>query len=888
MSGFPERDGAPRPGEASGADVSEELNRPGHSSAAPLARLESALALASRGWPILPLHSPTSGQRARCSCGDSACDSIGKHPRTAHGLKDATTDAATIRAWWALWPAANIGVRTGAESGIFAIDIDPRHDGDTSLTALEAKHAPLPDTAETVTGGGGRHLFFRHPGGPIKSRNGAIPDSPGIDCKSDGGYVVAPGSAHASGRVYAWREGRGPAQIPLADAPGWLVALLTAEPPSKQRMSGVETRVSGPIAEGRRNEELTSTAGYLRRRGMSREVIETALLAENAARCAPPLPDEEVRGIAASVAKYPPGDADEASERGPRQADILVALAEGRYRFAQSTEGEPFAALKGGQNIARMLRGSRDSLRGELAREFFKQTGKAASAGALADAMLVVEGLAGEADREPVHLRVAPMSSGIVLDLGDQTGRAVVVEPRGWRVVERSPVLFRRTELTGALPTPLAGGSLSGVRELLNMSDDCWPLALGWLVAGLIPDVATPIGLLSGDQGSGKSCAASMLSKLVDPSPAPLRTPPRDVEGWVIAASGSRIVPIDNVSAISEWWSDALCRAVTGDGLLRRRLYSDSSLSVVVVKRPVLLTSIDAGAIRGDLGDRLLLLDCLPIPDEARREEREIWAQFDAAHPSALGALLDLLSGVLRERSRVRLTGRPRMADFATVLAAMDAVTGSASLDTYMEQRARIAGEVVAGDAVAEAIVRLLGPRAEWAGTSGELLVALTDGERTPHGWPRSARALSGRVRRAKAPLAHLGIQTAETRSPDKERRRLWHLYRTVSGPTVRTVRSVRGEATVGATDCAARPLGISANDTNGAYGRGGAERSTAPDSSDTSDDQSPPPSVSELDEAIARRRAAGIPDDAPPGLIDDALWVFDRRRLRVRAPAEK
>src|SRR5258708_22718394 len=104
------------------------------------------------------------------------------------------------------------------------------------------------------------------------------------------------------------------------------------------------------------------------------------------------------------------------------------------------------------------------------------------------------------------------------------------------------------------------------------------------------------------------------------------------------------MIEIDNITTISGWWSDALCRAVTGDGWMRRKVYTDSELAVLSFRRVVLLTSIDAGALRGDLGDRLLLADLEPIPASGRRSEVELDHAIEASRARILGALFTELS----------------------------------------------------------------------------------------------------------------------------------------------------------------------------------------------------------------------------------------------------
>ncbi|MCH7480859.1 MAG: bifunctional DNA primase/polymerase, partial [Chloroflexi bacterium] len=103
--------------------------------------VSAALMYASElGWAVFPVHSFADGC---CTCGKSACASAGKHPRTRNGFKDAT-DPQTIEAWWSKWPHANIGIRTGAESGLVVIDLDPRHGSVESVKALEKANAEFP------------------------------------------------------------------------------------------------------------------------------------------------------------------------------------------------------------------------------------------------------------------------------------------------------------------------------------------------------------------------------------------------------------------------------------------------------------------------------------------------------------------------------------------------------------------------------------------------------------------------------------------------------------------------------------------------------------------------------------------------------------------------
>jgi hypothetical protein len=204
-------------------------------------RLDAALAYAAIGWRVIPLHYPiiTANQLPQCSCRSGECSSIGKHPLTVNGLKDASTDEAVIREWWVQWPSANIGIATGADSGIIVLDVDPRDGGIESLAALMDEIGHLPESVESQTGSGGMHVVFAHPGVTVRNSAGKL--GAGLDIRGDGGYIVAPPSLHASGQRYLWKPMADPTECQLASMPDALLARLRpapVQPPSEIRSRG--------------------------------------------------------------------------------------------------------------------------------------------------------------------------------------------------------------------------------------------------------------------------------------------------------------------------------------------------------------------------------------------------------------------------------------------------------------------------------------------------------------------------------------------------------------------------------------------------------------------------------------------------------------------------
>ena len=253
-------------------------------------RLTAALDYAKRGWHVLPVQ-------AR-----------GKVPLTARGVKDATTREDTILEWWKRWPSANVGIATGEVSGLVVIDIDGT-DGEKALAEFGNPPSPCVLTSK------GRHIYFQHPGQTVRN---AVAVRPSMDVRGDGGYVVAPPSTHESGAVYRWDTDNGlDDALTLAPLPLKLSKLVTGKngrgPTLQQRTHGAE--LPAAVEQGTRNDMLFRFGCRLREHAFSADEIEAALAAQNAARCKPPLPEDELVAIAASCATYEPGKQDKKVER---------------------------------------------------------------------------------------------------------------------------------------------------------------------------------------------------------------------------------------------------------------------------------------------------------------------------------------------------------------------------------------------------------------------------------------------------------------------------------------------------------------------------------------------------------------------------------------------
>lgn len=287
--------------------------------------LQAALRYAQAGFSVFPLHNPIfadgSVGSVKCSCREGrTCEKIGKHPRTWHGLKDATMDVETIKSWWQKSPNANIGLLTGKQAGVFVLDVDVKSGGFYSLEELQDSYGELPATLTAITGSNGKHLIFNYP--DVRLSNSTSLIASGLDIKSDNGYVVAAPSVHQSGGRYQWHG----VNTEIADAPAWLIAvILLAEEDAKQNKQvksvnisdhvstltttekiseGQEFNTGGSKSRGRHDYLFRYAAGLVM--SHSHEQVLARVQAKNLAVCVPPLTNADMVKAVASAERYRP------------------------------------------------------------------------------------------------------------------------------------------------------------------------------------------------------------------------------------------------------------------------------------------------------------------------------------------------------------------------------------------------------------------------------------------------------------------------------------------------------------------------------------------------------------------------------------------------------
>jgi hypothetical protein len=457
---------------------------------------------------------------------------------------------------------------------------------------------------------------------------------------------------------------------------------------------------------------------------------------------------------------------------------LLVEMACEDYTLGVTDAAEPYGIHRDTPHVAMLLRGGRTGLRAELAQRFWDTHQMPAPQQALAEACLVLEGMAAKQDPRRVHLRIAEHDNQVHIDMGDLEGHVITICGGAWEIDTAAPVLFRRTRLTGEMPKPYDGGDYSKLWKFVPVPADDRPLVLAWLVQSLIQaDVPHPVLALLAEHGAVKSTSARCLAQLVDPSPAPLRKAPRDADGWVTAANASWVVALDNISGeVPQWLSDCLCRAVTGDGDVRRALYTDSDVSVVAFRRAVIINGIDIQVTQGDLADRLLRVALPRINNGGRRAETAIAQEWKLQWPDILGGLLTLAAKVHQLLPSITVTDLPRMADYANVLAAVDQICGTEGLARYREQAKRVTADTLDHPFINALIDANYSCELR---TASMILADFTTDDknwRPPKGWPASARAVTSQLTRHAPALRAEGWEIRNDDGRNESKKVRWTL----------------------------------------------------------------------------------------------------------------
>lgn len=710
--------------------------------------LESALLYASLGWHVFPLHNPE--HDGSCSCGDSDCNRVGKHPRIKEWQNRATTDEDIIRKWWEAYPNANIGILTGEKSGVLVLDIDSATGGRSFQFLMRL----CPDIEISIAAktGKGFHLYFAYAEEEMKNKQGILPN---IDIRGDGGYVVAPPSLHHSGKKYRWEDNRHPKDQELKSMPECLVDFIKM--PLKRKSK---------INEGSRNAHLFRIGAALRGKGKEHNEILEGLLKTNAMLCDPPLSDAEVKKIARSASQYDPNDEPGESRETSIKAEDIIALATEEFELFHSPDkvGYAVVSIDGCREVMPVKSEGFKELLTKLCYDKFKRPAKAQP---LQETINILNAQARyDFDEKKVHSRIAMEGDTIYIDLCNEEREVVQITPAGWDIIANSPVHFLSPASAKQIPRPQRGGSITDLRKFINVRDnDQWILLVAWLLKTFIPRDECPILTIQGEQGSAKSTTAEIMKNMIDPTKAPLRSLPPNKQDLYVSAVHSWVLGYDNLSNVPTWASDILCCLSTGSGgFAIRVIYTVSEEAIFEAQRPIIINGIEDLATRNDLANRTILVYLPSIPKEKRRGKSVILAELEEAKPLILGALLDAVSVALKNFPKVEPSTLPRMADFTRwIVAAEPALPWEPGefMKAYERNEKEALDVCFEVDTLASIICEFAKAKKSWDGNATELLKELREfapEETNDRSFPKAPNRLSGRLRRIAPSLRAAGV----------------------------------------------------------------------------------------------------------------------------------
>ena len=460
------------------------------------------------------------------------------------------------------------------------------------------------------------------------------------------------------------------------------------------------------------------------------------------------------------------------------QTGLLLQLLEslekeGHIQYFHNEKQEPFVKALINNNYL-ILQCKSKRLIMHLSKLFWDKFKKPINQEGLSSVIRIIEAKACFGDSQhKLFNRIARHQGAILYDLSDEKNRAVKITSEGWEIIDNPPILFKRHSHQQPQSEPSLNGDVRNFLKFVNIKDENHEiLLLVWLISCFIPDFPHPVLNIYGPQGSAKSSLLKLLKRLIDPSCIELTSLKGDHAELTQLLYHHWFIPFDNVSALKVNCSDILCRAVTGDGFSKRELYSDDEDVIYNIKRCIGINGINLATTKPDLLERSILLELARITPTDRKEEQEILEEFEKERPGILGNIFTIVSKAMKIKPLVKLSSRPRMADFASWGAAISEALGygtSEFLNAYGVNIKEQNQEVLNESVVAQVLITFMEKRLGWIGTTSELLDSLRVQaislkiDTAQRGWPKSEAALGKVLNSLKANLEEEGIVFSKT-----------------------------------------------------------------------------------------------------------------------------
>lgn len=438
---------------------------------------------------------------------------------------------------------------------------------------------------------------------------------------------------------------------------------------------------------------------------------------------------------------------------------IAQSAHEANVRFFQDQHGNVFAWVPvhaGGEEHFECLGIKSRTFLARLLELIKGRTALMPQLSTLKQAIEILQLEAYRAPKEKLDNRRSAVDDDVFIDLGDENWSMIHVNRDGWQVTRQDEPRFFRPQHMKSLPEPQPDGNLDDLFTYVPTENDGDKLLLiAWLLEGMYARIPDPILLIVGQQGSAKTTRSLRLRSLLDPSSTPVLGD-LEMSNMFLTFQHHAVPCFENVSHFNRREADMFCRAVTGNGVERRKLYTDGDQVLYSFRRPIIINGIDTPSTRHDFLDRCVIYNCKRMDEFIPLEELD--RQFEAARPRLFGAMLDLLVKTLKVLNTTPPATKFRMADFARFGRAVAVALGKKPEDfddayqmNIQQQSFEVLEDAPMGR-VLEKFATQYASKKPWAGTAEQLLARLREvahvaGDQDGKSdLPKSARWLSSRL----------------------------------------------------------------------------------------------------------------------------------------------
>ncbi|MDD5428310.1 MAG: hypothetical protein PHI58_03620 [Candidatus Omnitrophica bacterium] len=460
----------------------------------------------------------------------------------------------------------------------------------------------------------------------------------------------------------------------------------------------------------------------------------------------------------------------------PTQGEIITRDCEENSKdFFRDQHGNSILVLPVDNHLEVCLTNT-SSFRNWTATRYRKRFGVPPKIDAINQAKVQLEARCATSRQVELFNRVGWHDNKIFYDLTAVDHKGVEVSASGWRVTQLPPI-FRRYQHQVEQVTPAQGGDAKDFLRFCNIAGEDSCLLLTAIASYFIPNFPHVIISMTGEQGTAKSSNSRKIKELVDPSRVILTSSPKELEQAQLTADKHWVCAFDNVSRIHDWFSDFLCRGVTGEGDMKRSLYTNDDEFIRSYRRCFVLNGIGSIMYRPDLLDRSIIFD-IPLLKESWPESF-ITDEWKKSLPGILGGFLTAVSRAMGVVAQVSGHEKFRMADFARWGGALSEGLGYSRDEFFSKYQESVDSkwqDTAEESTFAKKIKTFFESHGGyWAGSPSELLSEISSDD-DEKGIPKTAKWLSNELIRIAPVMRHVGIDIIKDKRQGGTGRRIFIL----------------------------------------------------------------------------------------------------------------